>query len=96
MRVFSRSLFGIRHPYAVENLHCLVSSDSIGHFLVKGDRFADLLTYREHRIERCHRLLKYHRDVVAPYGLHLVFAELEQIGSLEQNFATFDPGRRHR
>ena len=37
----------------------------------KRDRLADLTPHREQRIERGHRLLKDHRDVVAADALHL-------------------------
>jgi len=63
---------------------------------MKRDRLADLTPHRHQRVERRHRLLKDHRDVVAADCLHLVFAQIEQIGSGKTNRATNDPPRRVR
>ncbi len=42
-------------------------------------RLADLVADRQHRIERGHRLLKDHRNIVAADIAHFVFVELRQI-----------------
>ena len=52
------------------------------------------LSDREQRIERRHRLLEDHRDVVAANALHLRFAQTEQVRALEADRAADDaPGR---
>src|SRR6185437_1708542 len=57
--------------------------------------FRDLLTYREHRIERRHRLLEYHRDPVATDGAHLAVAQLQKFAPLELDAAGgLDPAGR--
>jgi hypothetical protein len=67
---------------AVEHLRRLRDADLLEHAqrlppgrreilaLVQPDRFGDLLADREHRIERCHRLLEDHRDLCAANGAH--------------------------
>jgi hypothetical protein len=65
-----------------------------------------LLADGEHRIERGHRLLEDHRDVAATLLAHLVFGEVEQVLSLEEDRAFRHPSglgeqahdreRRHR
>src|SRR5215472_12963813 len=57
-------------------------------------RLADLSADGEHRIERRHRLLEDHRDVVAAYRAHLAFVELEQIAAIELDRAGDDPAGR--
>src|SRR5712691_508466 len=54
------------------------------------DRFGDLITDAEDRIERGHRLLEDHRDVVAANLLHLLLRELEQILAPELDLALGD------
>src|SRR5256886_330322 len=59
------------------------------------DRLADLIANRENRIQRGHRLLKDHGDLVAANLTHLLVVEFEEIAPLIENFATDDAfGRR--
>ena len=56
-------------------------------------RFGDLLADRHHRVERRHRLLEDHRDLVAAHVAHLLLGELEQIApSSRIEPATMRPG----
>ncbi len=48
---------------------------------------ANLAADSQHRIEARHRLLEYHRNVVAADGAHLAVGELQQILSLEADRA---------
>ena len=56
------------------------------------DGFGDLEADGLDRIERGHRLLEDHGDLVAAHRPHGGFAELEQIAPFEQDFATDDAG----
>ena len=62
--------------------------------LVDPDHLADLSPDRVHRVERGHRLLEDHRDLVAANGAHVPFAELQQIVTAEEHCAPFDAARR--
>src|SRR5881628_3262254 len=46
-------------------------------------RFRDLIAYREHRIERRHRLLEDHGDLIAAHGAELGRGEREEIAAFE-------------
>jgi hypothetical protein len=58
------------------------------------DRLADLPADRVQRVERGHRLLEDHRDVIAADALHLALAELEQVPALEADRTADDTARR--
>ena len=60
------------------------------------ERLHDLEADRQHRVERCHRLLEDHRDVASPDLAHLVFAEIEQVLPPEQDAARDHSSRRPR
>jgi hypothetical protein len=48
-------------------------------------RLHDLHADRQNRVERSHRLLEDHRDLVATHRAHLVVGEFEQIAAFEQD-----------
>ena len=48
--------------------------------------FGDLLTDREQRIQRRHRLLKDHRDVLATDRTHFLLGNREQVGACAVSF----------
>jgi hypothetical protein len=58
------------------------------------DRLADLVADGEDRIERGHRLLKDHRDLVAADFAHLLVVELQEIAPAIDNFTADDFSRR--
>ena len=58
------------------------------------NRLADLRADGEHRIERRHRLLEDHRDVVAAHRAHLRLVELREIAAVELDRAGDNPTRR--
>ena len=62
--------------------------------LMQGQRLGDLAADREHRVERRHRLLEDHRDVVAADVAHFPFGQVEQIGALEADRAFDDAAWR--
>ena len=64
--------------------------------LVQLDRFADLIADGKNRIERGHRLLEDHRDLVASDLAHLLVTELEQILAAVDDLAADNFPRRRR
>ena len=58
------------------------------------DRFRDLIADLENGIERRHRLLEHHRDVIAAHVAHLLFGEIGEVAVLESNLAAGDLSRR--
>ena len=58
--------------------------------LVQLERFADLTANGQDRIQRGHRVLEDHGDVVATHLPHVVLFELEQVTSVEHDLARDD------
>src|SRR5262249_4761356 len=58
------------------------------------DRLADLPPHGEQRVQRGHRLLEDHRNVVAADLLHLGLAELEEVAAIKPDRAADDATRR--
>ncbi len=48
------------------------------------------MTDREDRVERCHRLLEDHRDIVAANRAHLVLGHLQKIRSIVEDLPADD------
>ncbi len=62
--------------------------------LVTLQRLGDLAAHREHRVQRGHRILEDHRDVLAPDTPQLPVGQLQQIPSFEPHLPPDDaPGR---
>ena len=70
------------HPEQVE---CLGAGLPAGHAAVLDQGFGELVADPVERIERGHRLLEDHGDLVAADLLHLRFAFLQQILAIEEN-----------
>ncbi len=64
------------------------------HPLVQHQRLPDLLLDRVQRVERCHRLLEDHRDVIAANVAQMLHVGGQQIGAFEKDFAEGMAGRR--
>ena len=64
----------------------------LGDVAVGSDRLDDLRTDREHRVQRGHRVLEDHRDVVPTHSPHVAIGERQQVSSLEGGPAR-DTGR---
>ena len=60
---------------------------AVGHALMQLQDFDDLVLDRVQRIERGHRLLEDHGDLVAAHLAQLLFAHGQQVGALEQDLA---------
>ena len=65
MRVAVEQLFRVRQAHLLQKRFCPCESVARVQSLVKRQCFGDLVTDREDRVQRCHRLLKDHRDIVA-------------------------------
>src|SRR6476659_11353997 len=65
---------------------------------MQDERLRDLPRDSEDGIERGHRFLKDHRDLIAADAPHLAFADLQEIDPFEANGAADDAagGRRHQ
>ena len=66
------------------------------HALVELERLADLSTDGQHGVQRGHRVLEDHGDVVAAHLAHVVLLELEQVAAVEHHLAADDPAGRLR
>ena len=76
---------GLRIPAAVG----LGRAAALTHLDLQRQRLGDLLADREDRIERGHRLLKDHRDLVAAHLAHLLGIERQKLAPLQLD-AAFD------
>ena len=83
MRIFAGPLRRFGDLDQPQHLHGLLVGGVLREILMQPQRLGDLVADRQHRIERGHRLLKDHRDLVAANVPHLGFFELHQILSLE-------------
>ena len=54
------------------------------------DGFSDLIAYSKDGIERCHRVLKDHGDLVASDLAHLLLGQFEQIPAFKDDLAFDD------
>ena len=94
VRIGVRAALRFRDVHAAQHVDGTVHGVAARQSLMQRDRLADLPAHREQRIERGHRLLEDHRDVVAADVLHLALGQVEQIGALEADGAVDDaPGR---
>src|SRR6185295_6663564 len=66
------------------------------HLQMDEQRLHNLQANRKHRIERRHRLLKYHRDVAAAHLTHFLVGKLKKIAAFEQNAPMNDAASRLR
>ena len=70
--------FGIRDADQAEHLDGLLHRLAAGHLEVERDRLGDLVAAGVDRVERGHRLLEDHRDLVPADLPHVVLGELER------------------
>ena len=94
MRIGMRATFRLGNMDAAQHLHGLVQRVAPRQPAMQCNRFADLAAHRHQRVERGHRLLEDHRNVIAADLLHLRFGEIQQIGALETDRAADGPSRR--
>ena len=94
VRVGVDAAFGLGDVDAAQHFDGAVHRLLARQALVQRDRLAHLAADGEQRIERGHRLLEDHRDLVAADALHLGLAELEQVLALEADGAADDAAGR--
>ena len=78
---------GTRDPDAAEHLDCLLVRLLLRDPLVDADRLGDLIAHLVVGMQRGHRVLEDHRDLLAPHVAHLVDREREQVLTLEDDLA---------
>ena len=99
-------IYPFRHCYADLFQHFDTARFGVflAYFGVVGEAyFVQLITYREHGIQTCHRLLEYHRDVLAAHFVHCfrrhfddivskfsVFAVIAELVRIKADFAVDD------
>src|ERR671936_2178153 len=106
MRVVLDAPLGGRDPNQAEQVDGTRHGLTIRDVQVLADRLRDLLAASEDRVERGHRLLEDHRDVVATDLTHLVLGQLQYVTAGEVDAArdsaavarqeTHDAERSHR
>jgi hypothetical protein len=90
MGIFAHPPFGGRNFHLPQHLDRFLHRFAPADPFMEDDPFGDLLSDREDRIERGHRLLKDHRDPVSPYFPHLFFGKGQKVFPLEEDPASDD------
>ena len=88
--------FGLRDADHLQQLDRALRRGLLVHLQVQLERLGDLAPDRQHRVERRHRLLEDHRDLVAADVPDLVLVHLEEVFALEEDLAADDLARRVR
>ena len=94
VRIFLGALRRLGDAHQVEHLDGALEACLAVHVAVQDQRLGDLLADGHHRIERRHRLLEDHRDLVAAHAAHLFFADLQEVAAAELDRARDDAARR--
>src|SRR5262249_14457259 len=87
MRVVVDPRFRIRDPDLAQELDRARACGTLVELLVGSDRLDDLVADPVDRVQRGHRILKDHPDLVAAVVLHLGVRDIEQIGSAIEHLA---------
>ena len=90
MRVVAHATFSVRDADHFEELDGALKSCGGVHLQVQLKRFRQLPANGQHRVERRHRLLKDHRNLVAADVADFVLVDLEQVLAFEDHFAAYD------
>ena len=96
MRIVVEPLGRARNPDLFEEVHCALPGLLLRDVPVREDRLRDLRPDLQGRVQRGHRVLEDHRDLVAADVLHLAFRKLRQVLAVEEHLAAHDPRRRLR
>src|SRR4029077_9175550 len=94
VRIFFDPKLGVRNVHDAQHLDALVRGIATAQPLMQPDRFSDLFTDGEYRIERGHRLLEDHRDLLAAGLSHRFGRDVEQVDAAITNLARGDVARR--
>ena len=91
MRVVLSRLIGSGIAHQLEHFAGALPRFLLRHLAMDADRLRDLVADLEDRVERRHRLLEDHGDVVAAHLAHLSLGKRGEVSSLETDFAAGDP-----
>ncbi len=83
MRILADPARGFGDADQLQHLDRALERRPPGEALVQGQRLGDLAADGQDRVERGHRFLEDHRDVVAADGAHLGRRQIEQVAALE-------------
>ena len=90
MRVLGDTPCRIRDTNQLEHLYDPVSSLTSRQFLVELDNLCHLIAHRVHRVQRGHRFLEDHGDLVTSNLPHFPFRQFEKVFSFKENSPTND------
>ncbi len=76
MRVFAPALLRLSDPDEPQHFQCAAFGRLPAKALMQTQGFADLVAYREHRVEAGHRLLKDHADLISADIAHGALVKL--------------------
>ena len=96
MRVAANPLLCLRNSDFLERLQCHPGRCRPADFLVDKQRFHELLFDRHVRIQRGHRILKYHRDAPAANAAQDLLRATQQIDAFQHGAGALDPAGRLR
>ena len=94
VRVVPQPALGVGNTHQPQHLDRLGQRVFARQPLVQHDRLADLVADPQHRVERGHRLLEDHRDLVAADGAHRVGRQAGEVLALEPDRAADDAAGR--
>ena len=90
MRILIEATLCERDLHELQHLDRALLRFLLRHILVQKQCLDELLSDGEHRIQRGHRLLENHRDLLAADLTHLILGHLYDIFSIEEDLATLD------
>ena len=90
MRIFLQPLLRLGDAHKLEDFDGAAQRRLLVQAFVQQQRFGDLVADCHHRIERRHRLLEDHRDVLAAHAAHRALVERQEISTVEGDGAGDD------
>ena len=83
MRVHAHALARLRHFHRVEHADRLFEGFAFAQFLMQHQHFHQLFANAHIRVERGHRVLEDHRDLLGPQLVKLIFRQVEDLAAVE-------------
>jgi hypothetical protein len=96
MRVVVKPALGVGNPHLPQELDRAVAGFLARDVGVTPDCLDQLISDGNDRIERCHRILEDHRDVLAPHPLHLSVGQGSEVTAHEADGTADNPCGRFR
>jgi hypothetical protein len=94
VRIVERAPLGRRHAHPAQHLDRLCTRVRGGNLAVAQDRLGNLVADGERGVQRSHRLLEDHCELVAAQVAQALRRALQQVFALEQHLAVGDAPRR--